>query len=346
MRYRPAIERPPFQVLWEKCKRFRFLASGRTHAAEPCRVDTSSITKPMPVHHGCDWQVEDTDPVQGWPLSESPKKQLSLSKTNVSVTKSTRLRQAKRRPSWVQNFSGNFFPFFWGIFFHFKLSVLLKVFSVKIVGRASRETILLDVFSVKIVGSIARNDPFGCFFRENCRNSFARNDHFGTFFCENCRKLRTKRSFWKLFLWNFEAASHETIILEPSSVKIVGEASHETIILEPSSVKIVGSFARNARFGSFFCEILKQPRTKRSFWNLLLWKLSEASHETLVLEAFSVKFGGSLARNDHFGTFFCENCRKLRTKRSFWKLFFCEIWRPLARNDHFGSFFCTGVVLE
>ena len=174
-------------------------------------------------------------------------------------------------------------------------------------SEASRETILLDVFSVKIAGS------------------FARNDHFGTFFCENCRKLRTKRSFWKLFLWNFEAASHETIILEPSSVKIVGsfarnarfgsffceilkqprakrsfwnlplwnldEASHETIILEPSSVKIVGSFARNARFGSFFCEIWRKPRTKRSFWNLLLWKLSEASHETLVLEAFSVKFG-------------------------------------------------------
>lgn len=95
MRYRPAIEKPPFQVLWVLCKPIYFLLSGRTHWTAPPKVDTSSITKPMPVHHGCDWQVEDTDPVQGWPLSES-KKQLSLSKTNVSVTKSTRLRQAKK----------------------------------------------------------------------------------------------------------------------------------------------------------------------------------------------------------------------------------------------------------
>lgn len=95
MRYRPAIGRPRLQVLSVLCKRLNFLSSGRTHSKQPQRVDTSSITKPMPVHHGCDWQVEDTDPVQGWPLSES-KKQLSLSKTNVSVTKSTRLRQAKK----------------------------------------------------------------------------------------------------------------------------------------------------------------------------------------------------------------------------------------------------------
>ena len=47
-------------------------------------------------------------------------------------------------------------------------------------------------------------------------------------------------------------------------------------------------------------QILK-PRTKRSFWKLFLWKLSEASRETFVLEACSVKFGGSLARNDRFG---------------------------------------------
>ena len=66
-------------------------------------------------------------------------------------------------------------------------------------------------------------------------------------------------------------------------------------------------------------------------------KLSEASHETLVLEVFSVKFGGGLARNDHFGSFFCEILEeashetlvlepiceiamKPRTKRSFWNL--------------------------
>ena len=56
-----------------------------------------------------------------------------------------------------------------------------------------------------------------------------------------------KRSFWKLVLLNFE------------------EASHETIVLEAFSVKIVGILARNARFGSLFCEISRKPRTRRSF---------------------------------------------------------------------------------
>ena len=51
-------------------------------------------------------------------------------------------------------------------------------------------------------------------------------------------------------------------------------------------MKFGGSLARNDAFGSFFCE-----------------KLSEASRETLVLEARSVKFGGSLARNARFGSF-------------------------------------------
>ena len=82
----------------------------------------------------------------------------------------------------------------------------------------------------------------------------------------------------------------------------------ETVAKRKFFVKIVGSIARNARFGSLFCEIWKKPRTKRSFWKLFLAKLSEASCETLVLEACSVKFGGSLARNDHFGSFgsFCS----------------------------------------
>ena len=129
---------------------------------------------------------------------------------------------------------GEFFHIFGGIFFHFKLSVLL------------------EAFSVKIVGSIARNDPFGSFFCEIV-GSFAQNARFGSLFCEISRKHRAKRSFWNLLLWNFD------------------EASHETIILEPPSVKFVGSFAGNARFGSFFCEIWRKPRTKRSFWKLFLY---------------------------------------------------------------------------
>ena len=42
------------------------------------------------------------------------------------------------------------------------------------------------------------------------------------------------------------------------------------------------------------------------FGSFFCEKVAEASHEMLVLEACSVKFGGSLARNDHFGSFFCE----------------------------------------
>ena len=179
-----------------------------------------------------------------------------------------------------KTFRGIFFHFFGEFFSILGFPSFWKLFLWK-VSEASHETILLEAFSVKIVGSIARNAGFG------------------NLFCEISRKPRTKRSFWKLPLW---------ILKKPRAKRSfwnlllwnLDEASHEPIILELSSVKIVGSFARNARVGSFFCEI---------------W--SEASRETLVLEPSFVKFRWSLPRNDHFGTFFCENCRKLRTKRSF-----------------------------
>ena len=115
------------------------------------------------------------------------------------------------------------------------------------------------------------------------------------------------------------------------------------IILEAFSVRIVGSIARNARFGSSFCEIWRKHRAKRSFWKLVLWNLEEASHETIILEAFSVKIVGSIARNARFGSLFCEIWRKPRTKRSFWKLS-VKSCGSLARNARFGSFFSTGVV--
>ena len=138
-----------------------------------------------------------------------------------------------------------------------------------------------------------------CFWRMNplagSGVSIARNCSETQIFRENCRKHRAKRSFWKLVRWNLE------------------EASHETIILEAISCKIVGSVVRNARFGSLFCEIWKKPRTKRSFWKLFLWKLLEALCETLDLEAW-----------------FCEICRKPCTKRSFWKLF---LWK-VAEASH------------
>ena len=180
-------------------------------------------------------------------------------------------------------------------------------------------------------GSMARNCGETQIFYGNCRRlrakrsfwklcsmkiwgSLARNARFGSLFCEIWRKSRAKRSFLKLVLWKFE------------------EASHETLVLEACSLKFRGSLAQNVRFGSLFCEIWRKPRTKRSFWKLVLWNFEEASHETFVLEACSVKFWGGLARNARFGSLFCEISRKPRTKRSFWKLcsvkygvFFCEI---------------------
>ena len=134
--------------------------------------------------------------------------------------------------------------------------------------------------------------------------SVAQNDHFGSFFFKIWKKPRTKRSFWKLLLWNLE------------------EASRKTIILEASSLKFGGSLAQNDHFESFFSEIWRKPRTKRSFWKLLFWNLEETSRKTILLEASPLEFKGSLVRNDHFGSFFFKIWRKPRAKRSFWKLLF------------------------
>ena len=169
-----------------------------------------------------------------------------------------------------------------------------------------------------------------CFWRMNLLAgigvSIARNCSETQIFGENCRTHRAKRSFWK-----------------------------------HCSMKFGGSLARNDHFGSFFCENCRKHRAKRSFWKLVLWILEDASRETILLEASSVKFGGSLARNDPFGSFFCENCRKHRAKRSFWKLVLWNLGEAshemlvleacslkscgtLARNARFGSFCSTGVV--
>ena len=194
--------------------------------------------------------------------------------------------------------------------------------------------------------------------------SIARNARFGSFCFEKLRKPRTKCSSWKLLHWK------------------VAEASHEMLVLETCSLKSWGSLARNARFGSLFLEKLRKPRTKCSFWKLVpwkveeashemlvleaCWKIEEASHEMLVLEACSLKSWGSLARNARFGSLFLEKLRKHRTKCSFWKLVpwkveeashqilvleacSLESWGSLARNVRFGSFCSTlyyEVVLE
>ena len=63
------------------------------------------------------------------------------------------------------------------------------------------------------------------------------------------------------------------------------------------------SITRNCSETQILGENCRKHRAKLSFW-----------------EHCSVKFGGSLARNDHFGSSFCEIWRKHRAKRSFWKL--------------------------
>ena len=201
-------------------------------------------------------------------------------------------------------------PNLFGEFFPFFGGFFSILGFCEILEEASHETIILEVSYVKIVGSLARND------------------YFGSFLCQNCRKPRTKRSFWKLLM-----------------SKLL-EASQETIILEASYVKIVGSLARNDHFGSFLCQNCWKPRKKQSFWNLLMSKWSEASHETIILEASYVKIVGSLARNDHFGSFLCQNCRKPHTKRSFWKLLMSKLLEAsqetlvLEADARFGSLFC------
>ena len=119
---------------------------------------------------------------------------------------------------------------------------------------------------------------------------------------EKLERPRTKCSFWKLV------------------ARKIGEASHETLVLEACCLKSWGSLARNARFGSLLLEKFRRPRTKCSFWKLVAWKVAEASHEMLVLEACRLKSCGGLARNPRFGSLLLEKLRGPRTKCSFWKL--------------------------
>ena len=53
----------------------------------------------------------------------------------------------------------------------------------------------------------------------------------------------------------------------------------------------------------------------------------------------------SIARNDRFGSFFCENCQKHRAKHSFLEACSVKFRRSLARNDRFGSFFWENCIV-
>ena len=167
--------------------------------------------------------------------------------------------------------------------------------------------------------------------------------------CKNgfIRKTRTKSSIFELKVWNLKEVSHEMLVLTLQTFKVRG---HFRVLrgrrktLEAPWLKSWGSLARNARFGSLFLEKLRKPRTKCSFWKLVPWKVAEASHEMLVLEACrlkscevsheilvleacSLKSWGSLARNARFGSLFLEKLRKPRTKCSFWKLLYYFVVR-------------------
>ena len=137
------------------------------------------------------------------------------------------------------------------------------------------------------------------------------------------RKSRTKCSFWRCKLSRWEVIFAFCVAgarLWKLLLSKVAEASHEMLVLEASPLKSCGSIARNARFGSFCFEKWRKHRTKCSFWKLLLWKVAEASHEMLVLEACSLKSWGSLAQTARFGSLFFEKLRKCRTKCLFWCL--------------------------
>ena len=124
----------------------------------------------------------------------------------------------------------------------------------------------------------------------------------------------------KSYLWNLKEVSHEMLVLALQTFKV---RCHFRIlrgrrkILEASCLKSWRSLARNAHFESFLLEKLRTPRTKCSFWKLartarfesllleklrmprtnsfstlLTWKVEEASHEMLVLEACCLKSWG------------------------------------------------------
>ena len=67
----------------------------------------------------------------------------------------------------------------------------------------------------------------------------------------------------------------------------------------------------------------RQHRAKRSFWKHCAENLDGTSYAMLVLEAYSVKFGSSLARNEFFG------------------FFSVKLVRSIIRNARFGCLFCA-----
>ena len=154
---------------------------------------------------------------------------------------------------------------------------------------------------------------------------------------EKWRKLRKSHTFWALWKWLYKKNSHEIVDFQVESVECEGSLARNARF-GAANFQGERSFSRFAwqahDFGSFCFQKLRKHRTKCSFWKLLLWKVAEASHEMLVLEASAFKSCGSIARNARFGSFSFEKLRKHRTKCSFWKLLYYFVVRS-----------STGVVL-
>ena len=92
---------------------------------------------------------------------------------------------------------------------------------------------------------------------------------------------------------------------QPSAeiVRVEGVKCRRECVLETCHFTFGGSLARNARFGDLTLHFWRKSHTKRSFWRLAASLLEEVSYETLVVETCRFTFGGSLARNAHFGGF-------------------------------------------
>ena len=96
-------------------------------------------------------------------------------------------------------------------------------------------------------------------------------------------------------------------------------------------VSFGGNLVRHARFGDLTRDFWRKSRTKCLFCRLDAWLLEDVSYETLVLQASSVSFWGSLVRNAHFGDLHLTSYFwKSRAKRAFWRLALDEIFLEVS----------------
>ena len=173
-------------------------------------------------------------------------------------------------------------------------------------------------------GSLVRSSRSG-----DLRGSGLEEASYETLVLETCaahfwRKSRTKRSFWRLARLSFGGSLGRSA----RSGDLRGEVSYEALVLETCAA-----------------QVWRKPRMKRSFWRLARLTfggslgrsarsgdlrgsvLEEVSYEALVLETCAARFW-----------------RKLRMKRSFWRLARLTFGGSLGRSACSGDL--RGSVLE